>query len=84
MSRFQNIKTGSVVSVADEKDHRFSPLEWRPAGDGEGYAALKVADLRAEIERRNEGRDDADLLPLEGKKADLVAVLDADDAAASE
>lgn len=47
----------------------------------EGYAAMKVADLKAEIERRNDGRDEDDLLSVEGKKADLVAVLEADDEA---
>ncbi len=48
--------------------------------DGEGdYSALKVGELRAEIDKRNEGRDDADLLSTEGKKADLIATLEADD-----
>jgi hypothetical protein len=50
------------------------------AGD-EGYDALKVDDLKAEIARRNEGRDEADRIPDDGKKADLVAALEADDAA---
>jgi hypothetical protein len=44
-----------------------------------GYESLKVADLRAEIEKRNEGRDESDLLPVDGKKADLVAALEDDD-----
>lgn len=48
-----------------------------------GYADLKVDELKAVIERRNEGRDADSLLSTEGKKADLVAVLEADDAAAS-
>lgn len=43
------------------------------------YAGQKVAELKAEIERRNEGRDEADLIPSDGKKADLVAALEADD-----
>jgi hypothetical protein len=42
-----------------------------------------VADLKAEVERRNEGRDEADLIAPEGtKKADLIAALEADDAKA--
>ena len=44
-----------------------------------GYDGLKVDELKAEIERRNEGRDDADLLSSDGKKADLIAALEADD-----
>lgn len=44
-------------------------------------ADLKVDELRAEVERRNEGRDEADQIVPEGtKKADLVAALEADDA----
>lgn len=45
----------------------------------DGYESMTVADLRAEIESRNEGREEADLIPSDGKKADLVAALDADD-----
>lgn len=44
-----------------------------------GYAALKVDELKAEIGRRNEGREEADLIPSDGKKADLIAALEADD-----
>lgn len=47
-------------------------------GEG-GYESMTVADLRAEIESRNEGREEVDLIPSDGKKADLVAALDADD-----
>lgn len=45
----------------------------------EGYSSLKVGELRAEIDKRNEGREDADLLSTEGNKADLIAALEADD-----
>ncbi|MEU4772961.1 SAP domain-containing protein [Micromonospora sp. NPDC023644] len=88
MGRFINSETGVVVSVADDKDERFASRLWSPydgsqaGGDAEGaegYDAMKVADLRAEIERRNEGRDEADLLSLDGRKPDLVAALKADD-----
>ncbi|HET6816881.1 MAG TPA: hypothetical protein VFH66_06605 [Mycobacteriales bacterium] len=50
-------------------------------GEG-GYSKQKVADLQAEIDRRNEGRDEADQIAPEGeKKADLIAALEADDEA---
>jgi hypothetical protein len=45
----------------------------------EGYSSMKVDALKAEIATRNEGRDEADQLSGEGKKADLIAVLEADD-----
>ncbi|MGO1562617.1 MAG: SAP domain-containing protein [Actinomycetaceae bacterium] len=47
--------------------------------EADGYGALTVADLRGEIEQRNEGREEADLIPSDGKKADLIAALEADD-----
>jgi hypothetical protein len=47
--------------------------------DGGSYGSLKVDELKAEITKRNEGREEADMLSLEGKKADLVATLEADD-----
>jgi hypothetical protein len=42
---------------------------------------LTVAELRAEIERRNEGRDEDSQISTAGRKADLVEALKADDAA---
>lgn len=46
---------------------------------------LTVAELQAEIDRRNRGRDTADLIdPVSGKKADLVAALELDDLAAAD
>lgn len=51
-----------------------------PASD---YSAQKVDDLKAEIARRNEGRDEGDQLPATGNKSDLVAALEADDAASA-
>ena len=51
------------------------------SGDG-SYSDLKVVDLKAEIESRNEGRDEDALISLDGVKADLVAALEADDATA--
>lgn len=50
------------------------------AADSAGYSALLIADLNAEIARRNEGREEADLLvPAGTKKADLIQALEADD-----
>lgn len=52
--------------------------------DEGGYDGFKVADLKAEIERRNTGRDEADLIPADGNKAALIAALTADDQASTE
>lgn len=38
MSRFQNLETGIVVSVADEKDDRFTS-GWKPAEEPKSSAA---------------------------------------------
>ena len=51
------------------------------AGD---YTALHVADLEDEIDARNEGRPEDQQISKAGKKADLVAALEADDAQAGE
>lgn len=45
----------------------------------DGYEAMKVADLKAEIERRNADRPADDQLSTKGRHADLVATLVADD-----
>lgn len=89
MARFQNATTGIVVSVADEKADRFAPDAWTRLDDAPataeatGYQAQKVDDLKAEIARRNAERPEDDQLSADGKKADLVATLEADDAATS-
>ena len=47
-----------------------------------GLSDLTVAELKAEVEKRNEGReDDAKIAPESQKKDDLVAALEADDKA---
>lgn len=82
MARYRHVTSGSVVSVSDETAALMgSDLEPVDGSDdsGSGYDGLKVDELKAEIERRNEGRDDADLIPTDGKKADLIAALEADD-----
>lgn len=46
-----------------------------------GAKELTVAELKAEIASRNEGREESDLIVPDGKtKAALVAALEADDA----
>lgn len=51
-----------------------------------GYDAFTKADLIAEIEARNEDRSDEDFLDVNhnGNKADIIAVLEADDAKATD
>ncbi len=52
-------------------------------GEGDGYGSWKAADLKAEIKARNEGRAEGDrITPESQRNADLVAALEADDAAA--
>lgn len=72
---------GAVVRVDDATAARLLSDGWRPADTppGGGYEAMKVADLKAEIARRNAGRGEADRLPTDGRKADLIAVLETDD-----
>lgn len=51
-------------------------------GDGDGgvdYGSMTVAELKAEISARNDVREEADRIPTDGVKADLVAALEADD-----
>ena len=47
--------------------------------DDVAYGSMRVADLRALIEQRNEGRADEAQLSTDGSKADLIAALEADD-----
>lgn len=65
------------VSIEEEDRLLHAGLARRP--EPQGYNAMKVADLKAEIDRRNVGRSEADLLSTEGKKDDLIAALGADD-----
>jgi len=82
MARYRNSNTGALVSVRDDK---VLGAEWeRPdAEPARGYSDQKVADLQAEIARRNADRDEVGQLSTEGKKADLIATLEADDTAKS-
>ena len=82
MSRFIDRNTGVVFSVADSKDSRYAGDRYGDldAQEPSKYEGLKVAELKAEIARRNEGRDEDSRVPSEGAKPDLVKALDADDA----
>lgn len=74
---------GAIVDVSEEKATRLLRQGYQTSGAASSsspYSSMKVDELKSEIEARNEGRDEADLLSLDGKKADLVAALDADDA----
>lgn len=76
MSKFQNISTGVVVSVADSKDERFAS-GWKPY-DGTDSAptsdtpdkSWKVADLKAYAEEKNVDLGDAT------KKEDILAAIE--------
>ena len=86
MVRLKNVVTGVYVNVREDKVELLGS-SWTTGEDGpmaEGYAAMKVDELKAEIESRNGDRDEDGLLSTEGKKADLVATLEADDASKSE
>lgn len=48
----------------------------RLSGD---YASAKVGELKSEIVARNDDRNEDEQLSTEGSKADLVAILEADD-----
>lgn len=43
------------------------------------YEDMTVADLKGQIEQRNQGRDEADQISASGNKPDLIAALTADD-----
>lgn len=80
MKRYTHIVSGARVQVRDDK---VMDSSWKPEGsdpDGGGYEAMTVPDMKAEIGRRNDGRDEAGRVSVDGKKADLVAALVADDA----
>lgn len=56
-----------------------APADAPDEATGRDYATWTVVDLKAEIAARNDGRDDAEKIPTDGNKADLVAALEADD-----
>lgn len=59
-------------------DHNLRPLA--PVVKGAPTLEDKtIPDLKAEIARRNQGRDEADQIPTSGNKPDLIAAIAADD-----
>jgi hypothetical protein len=69
-------------TVAEEPEAPKDPgSSETPEATESAYAGWKAAELKAEIATRNEGRDDDAKLPAKGKNADLIAALEADDAA---
>lgn len=87
---YKTFLAGTEVSAAVAKGID-NPKAWGEASDeaSDGpitgdYADRKVAELQAEVDRRNAARPEADALVVEGKaKAGFVAVLEADDTANS-
>lgn len=71
----QVIETSNAVEGARLRAAGFVQGQEAP----DDYESMKVADLKAEIARRNEGRADDDQIPATGNKDDLVAALAADD-----
>ena len=67
-------KLGEPIEVVDGQ----SELE---LDEGRSYEDMTKKELLAEIDRRNEDRDEEDHLPTSGVKADLVLVLEEDDEA---
>lgn len=70
------------VSESAQSEHPGSEPD-PGAGRSGYYESQTVAELRAKVKARNEGRDDADRVSGDGSKADLVAALVADDEASS-
>lgn len=90
----QLVADGWARRVSDPRPEPHGPDEITvlssPAAPGAGAGFLDaakaitaptVAELQAEIDRRNEGRDDETRLPRNGTKAELTERLAADDAA---
>lgn len=86
MTRYKNVNSGAIVQVRDDKvlGSEWEFFDGTTKEESTGHAALKVAELKAEIDRRNADREDDAKLSTEGNKAALVAALDADDAASTE
>jgi hypothetical protein len=76
MSKFENLNTGIVVSVADSKDDRFTD-GWKVFGssaarpEGAPSASWKVADLKAHAEENGIDLGEAT------KKEEIVAAITA-------
>lgn len=71
------------VGFADTIVLKAAPMSYEDAAraDAQEDPEPTVAELKATIDRRNAGREDATRISKGGSKADLIAALDADDAA---
>ena len=70
----------SLMEVLDEDalDRRQRPLPPK-VKSAPGLEDRTVTDLKEEIARRNQGRDEADQISASGNKSDLIAAIAADD-----
>ncbi len=77
------IKNPKAWDDYEEPDSGESASDSDPDPEVKPYPKWKKADLEAEVESRNEGRAEDDLIVVEGKGtvADLAAALEADDEA---
>lgn len=91
--RYRNVNSGALVSVRDDKvmDSSWESLDGEPAAEASRYEGMKVADLKAELERRNADRDEDGQILVEGSGKngavvgkDIIAALEADDAASTD
>lgn len=70
----------NVYEVLDEPATDYNGRVLPPKfPDIPGYDDQTVVELKAEIARRNQGRDEANQIPASGSKPELIAALTADD-----
>lgn len=86
MPRLRHRVTGVHINTSDAKAAGLAAYGYDPVDGGSDseppagkYDGLKLADLRAEIASRNEGREENALIDGHGNKGDLIAALTADD-----
>lgn len=80
------IAAGLVAEVPDEPQGEDSDTSGAPPAEGKPYEGVKLAELKAELEKRNADRaEEAKITPAEpGNKPEIIAALLADDAAQAE
>lgn len=84
MPRLKSAVSGAIVSCSDETAALLGS-EWQAvdepaAADGNGgYGEWTIDELKSEIGDRNKDREEDDHIPVSGKKAELIARLEADD-----
>lgn len=82
LERFDRLNPEAPASEETTDDAGDGESEGGSSEAPEPYKGVTVPDLKSEIEKRNEGREDADKIsPAEpGNRPELVAALVADDA----